>query len=387
MAATAASAATPAAAIATSKRLQAIDWLRGLVMILMTIDHAGAIWDSQHLHGDSARGWHRGDPLPAAEFLTRWITHLCAPTFVLLAGAALALSSERRGHQPGQTAFIVRRGLLIAALDPLWMSLGFAAYHIAIFQVLYAIGLSLVCMAFLRRLSSTSLLVGAIAIQLFGELSARWQPTAQPLRTLWVALFSGGQPFSGAVIAYPLVPWLSMMMAGWVLGRWLLATRDRPAMTRVPTLLAIGGGLLVVFAVVRGLDGYGNWGLHRDSTSLLQWLHVAKYPPSLSYTTLELGLSFLLLATFCALGDSRPRPVLAPLAVFGSTAFFFYLFHVHLIGLAEKLGERFFGVDQRQNGLLKTYVVTLAALLLLYPLCTWYRGYKLRHPDGWTRYI
>jgi uncharacterized membrane protein len=387
MSTAAASAAAPDAAIATSRRLQAIDWLRGLVMILMTIDHAGAIWDARHLHGDSAHGWHRGDPLPPAEFLTRWVTHICAPTFVLLAGAALALSSERRGNQPGQTGFIVRRGLLIAALDPVWMSLGFAAYNIAIFQVLYAIGLSLVCMAFLRRLSSASLLAGAIAIQLLGELSARWHPTTQPLSALWVALFTGGQPFPHAVIAYPLVPWLSMMMAGWVLGRWFLATRDRPAMQRVPTLAAIGVGLLGVFVLVRGLDGYGNWGLYRDSMSILQWMHVAKYPPSLSYTTLELGLAFLLLALFCALDDGRPRRFLAPLAVFGSTAFFFYLFHVHLIGLAEKLGEHFFAVDQRQNGLLKTYVVTLLTLLALYPLCRWYRGYKLRHPDGWTRYI
>ena len=89
---------------------------------------------------------------------------------MLLAGTSLALSSEKRRGQPGQTAFIVKRGLLIAALDPIWMSLGFAGYRIAIFQVLYAIGLSLVCMAFLRRLSSRALLALAVAIQLFGEL-------------------------------------------------------------------------------------------------------------------------------------------------------------------------------------------------------------------------
>ncbi|HWE30548.1 MAG TPA: acyltransferase family protein, partial [Polyangia bacterium] len=124
-------------------RIRAIDWLRGLVMILMTIDHAGTAYDAHHMHGDSAHGWTPGSALPAGEFLTRFITHVCAPAFVLLAGTSLALSSEKRRGQPGRTAFIVKRGLLIAALDPIWMSLGFALYHVVIFQVLYAIGMSL----------------------------------------------------------------------------------------------------------------------------------------------------------------------------------------------------------------------------------------------------
>ncbi|HEX9100680.1 MAG TPA: heparan-alpha-glucosaminide N-acetyltransferase domain-containing protein, partial [Polyangia bacterium] len=177
------------------KRIRAIDWLRGLVMALMTIDHAGAGWDAHHMHGDAARGWVPGSPLPPGEFLTRWITHLCAPAFVLLAGASLALSSEKRRGQAGQTAFIVKRGLLIAALDPTWMTLAISGFDIVIFQVLYAIGLSLVCMAFLRRLSSRALLAGAVAIQLLGELSARARFSAQPLSTIWCYLFVGGRPF------------------------------------------------------------------------------------------------------------------------------------------------------------------------------------------------
>ena len=380
--------ATAAAAVAAKpKRLQAIDWLRGLVMILMTIDHAGTMWDAHHLHGDAADGWHRGNALPPAEFLTRWISHLCAPTFVLLAGAALALSSERRRDDPGQTAFIVKRGLVIAALDPLWMSLGFTGYHVAVFQVLYAIGISLVIMAFLRRLSSAWLLAGAVAIQVFGELAERWQPTTQPAHAIDVALFRPGHPFANAFNGYPLIPWLSIMMAGWVLGRWLLATRARPTAERVRTLLLIGGALLAVFAVVRGLDGYGNWDLHRDSGSILQWMHVAKYPPSLSYTTLELGQTFLLLALFTALDDGRPRRFLEPLAIFGATAFFFYLLHVHVIGLGALVARRLFHADPGQHGLLKTYGVTLIVLVLFLPICRWYRSYKARHSDGWTRYI
>jgi uncharacterized membrane protein len=364
-------------------RLRAIDWLRGLVMVIMAIDHAGAIFDAHHMHGDSAFGWQPGSALPAGEFLTRWITHLCAPTFVLLAGTSLALSTERRRGEASQTAFIVKRGLFIAALDPIWMSLGFAGYRIIIFQVLYAIGLSLVCMAWLRRLSSGVLLGLAVVIQLFGELSGRVEPAGQPWHAIWGFLFVGGPVFRPAFVAYPLIPWLSMMMAGWVLGRWLLATPKLPNAARARPLALIGLGLFAAFGVVRGLDGYGNWGLHRDSMAWLQWLHVAKYPPSLAYTTLELGLAFLLLALFFVLDDGRPRRLLGPLQLFGSTAFFFYLLHAHLLQLVEQL----FHFDRESYGLAKTYVGAAAVLLVLYPLCVRYRRYKSAHPDGWTRYI
>jgi uncharacterized membrane protein len=372
---------SPSGGTATRGRIRAIDWMRGLVMVLMTIDHAGAAWDAHHMHGD--RAGVPMSPLAAGEFLTRWITHICAPAFVLLAGTSLALSSEKRRDEPGQTAFIVKRGLFIAALDPIWMSLGFVMYRFAIFQVLYAIGISLVCMAYLRRLSSRTLLAIAIAIQLFGELSARVSFDAQPMHAIWCFLFVGGPPFRAAIVAYPLIPWLSIMMAGWVLGRWVLETRALDHRARARTLALIGVALLAVFAVVRGVDTYGNWGLYRDSLAPLQWLHVAKYPPSLSYTTLELGLTFLLLALFFQIEDTRPRPLLQPFLIFGSTAFFYYLLHAHLLGLVSLLARH----DQNRNGLLKTYVATVIVLVALYPLCVRYRRYKASHPDGWTRYI
>jgi uncharacterized membrane protein len=363
-------------------RIRAIDWLRGLVLLLMTVDHSGSIFDAAHMHGDKGASWVRGSALPAGEFLTRWVTHLCAPTFILLAGASLALSVEKRRDQPGITRFIVTRGLLIAALDPLWMSLGFANYDRIVFQVLYAIGLSLVCMAFLRRLPSPVLLAGALVIQLAGELSKYWAPVEQPLHTLWGFLFLGGPLFGKAVCPYPLVPWLSVMMVGWVLGRWLLAPRTQGERAR--TLALIGVALLAVFAVVRGLDGYGNWDLHRDSLDALQWLHVAKYPPSLSYTCLELGLAFLLLAGFLALDvPARPMRVLAPLSLFGATAFFYYLVHVHVMALAQTV----FAFDKKSDGLLKTWAAAALVILLLAGPCWWYRRYKAAHPDGWTRYI
>jgi uncharacterized membrane protein len=362
------------------RRVRAIDWLRGLVMILMTIDHASAQFNRGSMHNDGAFLWVPGTPIDPWQFFTRFITHVCAPSFVLLAGASLALSTEKRRAQAGQGAYIVKRGLFIAALDPLWMSLAFTSYQIIILQVLYAIGLSLVCMTFLRRLSSRALLIIGVVIQVFGELTRYLPDLPEPLGALVQLTFTGG-PIGPVHVAYPLLPWLAMMLFGWVLGRWLLATRERPPRARAMPLFALGMVLLSGFIVIRGLDGYGNWGLYRESMSLLQWLHVAKYPPSLAYTTLELGLALLLLAGFFVLDDDSPRRWLAPLGLFGATAFFFYLLHAHLLWLAGR------ALHIGRAGLLRTYLATVIVLVVLYPLCARYRRYKAAHPDGWTRYI
>jgi len=363
-------------------RVRAVDWLRGLVIALMTVDHSGTFLDAAHLHGDNWQWWTPGSPLPTAEFLTRWISHLCAPTFVLLAGVSLALSDEKRRGEPGQTRFIATRGLLIAALDPLWMSFGFAAYTHISCQVLYAIGMSMVFMAGLRRFSSRTLLVLAAAIQIFGELSTHWQPTVEPLHSLWAYLFVGGPTFGRAGCSYPAVPWLSIMIFGWVLGRWFVEPRDHLARAR--WLAVVGAASLGLFVAVRGVDGYGNWNLHRESLDVLQWLHVNKYPPCIAFTTLELGISFLLLAAFVALDDpSAPRRAFAPLALFGQTAFFYYLLHIHLLHGAQIA----FGLDPKEHGLGTTWLGAAITLAVLAWPCWLYRRYKRAHPDGWTRYI
>ncbi len=366
---------------ATSTRLRAIDWLRGLVMILMTVDHAG-VFDAAHMHGDSARNWVHGSALPAGEFLTRWITHLCAPTFVLLAGVSMALSMEKRRDQPGQTGFLVKRGLLIAALDPLWMALAFSLYARIPLQVLYAIGISMVCMAALRRLPTRIMFVAALSIVLLGELTSYRLPDAQPLRALVQLMFLGGPVTDRIMCPYPFVPWLSIMMFGWVLGRWLLEPRTR--FERARTLALIGVGLLLVFGVVRGVDGYGNWGLHREAAGLLQWLHVSKYPPSIAFMALELGIAFLLFAGFMAIDDpERARRPLGFLALLGSTAFFYYLLHFHLMALAAQLLDW----DASRYGLAKTWGVAGTTVLVLLGPCWLYRRYKAAHPNGWTRYL
>jgi uncharacterized membrane protein len=370
----------PAAAPA---RLAAIDRMRGFVMVLMTVDHASGVFNAGRLMNDSAAFYTPGTALPWAQFMTRWMTHLCAPTFVFLAGTALALSVERR-RAAGETdraldRFILTRGLLIAALDPLWMSWVFTPGRILL-QVLYAIGGSLVVMAALRRLSDRALLGIAFGLMLAGDalaglglLLGHGQPPAP------VALLVTGGRLGPVLVGYPLLPWLAIMLLGWVFGRSLARG---PAVEPSRLLAAAGGAALVVFFVVRGINGYGNTGLYRDDASLVQWLHVSKYPPSLAYTSLELGLMAVCLALLLRIEPARRVPARGPLLVFGQTALFFYLLHVHLLTLAAWM----LGAMHRE-GLAATYLASVAALVVLYPACVWYRAYKRARPDGWTRYL
>jgi uncharacterized membrane protein len=162
-----------------SKRIAAIDWMRGFVMILMVVDHVSMAYNAQHDSSDSAALYITGSPLPGLEFFTRWISHLCAPVFVFLAGTALAISVERkvsRGIDSWQIdKDILLRGAFIAVLDPTIISLFSGRITI---QVLYAIGVAMMCMALFRRFSSTVLILCALAWIVLGEMLTAmvWPP-------------------------------------------------------------------------------------------------------------------------------------------------------------------------------------------------------------------
>jgi uncharacterized membrane protein len=369
-------------------RVPAIDVMRGLVMILMTLDHSSDAFNRGRLVTDSATMWTPGMPLPTGQFLLRWVTHLCAPTFVLLAGASLALSTEtrvRRGDPPAAIdRHIALRGLLLVAFDVVWMSAAFVGPGRVLLQVLYAIGASLMCMVVLRRLSDAALLAVGIGLALLEEPLAALSSMTGIGNTFVVALLVTGGTFARAqlIVGYPLLPWLGILCAGFVLGRKLLrwdgSARDRHA-ARI--LAAWGVGLLTVFIAVRGMNSVGNMGLLRDDASFVQWLHVSKYPPSIAFDALELGLAGVLLAAFFTISRRRLRFV-APVAVLGQVALFYYLLHVHVLVLAGQVG----GVRGRL-GVGATFAGAAGTLALLYPLSVAYRRYKHANPGGWRQYV
>jgi uncharacterized membrane protein len=375
---------TPSAPVAAG-RIACIDWMRGLVMVLMIIDHASMAFDGTHVSKDSAMYPDATTvALPALAFFTRWITHLCAPTFVFLAGTALAISIERRVMK-GTSAweidkYIIQRGAVIGLLDLTIISLGSGYLDLG---VLLAIGLSMICMAGLRRLSTPLLLALSIGWMVFGEwiTGIFWQPpgSASPLVSFFVAT-SGG---SIIVNKYPLVPWLAIMMVGWVTGRYFLLYQagQRKVRTR-NILLASGLAALAVFFVVRGFQGYGDMFLPRADDSWQQWLHVSKYPPSLTFYALELGILFVCLWLLAIIEPKIGVRNNGPFLVFGQTAMFFYL--VHRIVL--EVPATYFGLRGVGN-ITTTYVVAAVLLVLLYPACLWYRALKSRHPKSFLKYL
>ena len=353
-------------------------------MILMTIDHASYAFNAGRYVTDSVMWYTAGSAIPVVQFLIRWMTHLCAPTFVFLAGLVLALSIDRKrsaGISDRQIdKDLMIRGLIILILDPLWMSFGFGGR--VVFQVLYAIGGGLCCMVVVRRLGTTALLILGSVLMVGGEALAGlaiWLGDGQNSGLLGTFLVTGGRLGDFGYVIYPLLPWLAYMVLGLGCGRWYILSRQE---STGKWLLPAGMGLLVLFIFVRGLNGYGNMLLYRYDLSLVQWLHVSKYPPSLSFALMTLGLMVLVIWLFFKLYRSIRFPSADPLLLFGRVPLFFYLIHVHLLSGAAKLLGMW-----KKGGLLETFVAAGLVLFLLYPLCRWYARFKHGRPKSIWKYI
>jgi uncharacterized membrane protein len=391
----------------SSHRIAALDWMRGLVMVLMAIDHASQMWNAGRVSADSAYlldaatggpAWIPGSELDLAQFLTRWITHLCAPTFLFLSGTSLAMSLERRRAQGASEGALDRhlavRAVVIAGFEGLLTLL--ADQGVLIQQVLYAISASMVAMIVLRRLPTRALLAIGLAWLAGSELvvlslvpppglgAGAGIADAHPLlaHLLLVPGFS-----DGVYVLYPMTHWLAMMLLGWAFGRHLLE-RGASDVARQQTekmLLFSGLSALLVSLFLRRANGYGNMGLLRDDASLTQWLHMSKYPPALVYSLFELGLMALLLVVFLRYerrmrGEPWRRN---PILVFGQTALFFYVVHFLVLGgsaIAITGG-------MMQRGLVETYLAAGTTLVVLYPVCLGFRALKRRHPNSILQYI
>jgi uncharacterized membrane protein len=367
-----------------ASRLVALDWMRGLVMVLMAVDHSSDAFNAGRLFTDAASMWHPGAPLPAAQFLTRWITHLCAPTFLFLAGTSLAFTVSRQQASGDRSAAIDRyiflRGLVIAAFE-LWISLTVMGHGRIIFQVLYGIGSAYVLMVPLRRLPDRAALIVALLLIATNELMVGLALQAGVASSLPVSLLLTGGQHGRLIIGYPTIHWLAILLLGWSWGRRLVTTPSAHA-TAGRDLARAGVAALVLFAVLRGIDGYGNMRLFRDSLAPLQWLHVSKYPPSITYDALELGIMALLLAGMSRLAAVRPAHPNSLFMVLGQTPMFFYLLHFPLL----VQGARLLGV-QSKLGLGAAYLGAATVVALLTPACRWYRGYKAAHRTGWARFV
>ena len=263
------------------QRLPALDALRGIVIVLMAVHHASFAFNAGKYATDPAAFYKAGAPIPELQFLIRWVTHICAPTFLFLAGMALCLSitgRQSRGASEGEVdRHLLIRGLIILLLDPLWMSIGFG--YGVFFQVLYVIGGSMIVMIGLRRLPPRLFLIVGLGYMVFSEVFAGlalWISGGERAGPVGAFLFTGGVITDGVFVLYPLLPWLAYMVLGWSIGNMLMTNRIR----RPVRFYSIAGFIsIIMFLILRGLNGYGNMVLCRYGSSLVQWLHVSKYPP------------------------------------------------------------------------------------------------------------
>lgn len=383
-------------------RITTIDVTRGLVMVIMALDH---VRDLLHTPALTQNPANLATTTPAI-FLTRWITHLCAPTFVFLSGTSAYLSLRRRNDESARR-FLLKRGAVLILLEltiinfAFWFDIHFQSLML---QVIYAIGGGLIILSLLAKLPVRWIgIIGLIIV--FGHNILQLVPTfTNPVaRFIWALLFRTDffpiSPSFALLAGYPLIPWLGIVLTGFACGQLM----ERPLVKRKPLLLRIGLGALALFLVLRFLNVYGDpvpWSPQKDGLfTFFSFINVTKYPPSLQYDLLLLGLMFLILSV----ADGTDNAFTRWLTVYGKVPMFYYILHwylVHLsmIGMSLLQGYSLADIPTgplnfgRPVGagisLGYVYIVWIGLVLLLYPLCKWYGRYKAAHSEiGWLRYV
>jgi uncharacterized membrane protein len=393
-----------AAAVAKPERLDSIDLLRGAVMVIMALDHVRDFFSERFFI--DATDLNRTTP---GIFLTRWITHFCAPTFIFLAGTGAFLSRTRGKTKPALSWFLFTRGLWLAFLEvvinqTLW-KFNFDPHHHVI-GVFWAIGWSMVVLSVLVYLPAWAVAVIGVAIiaghNLLDNLTAAEVYLPE---WLWVILHSPGRAVMAEDLTldtgYCLLPWIGVMAAGYGFGT--LYQLDRAVRRR--WLFLLGAGLTVAFVLLRLANVYGDPRPWAEQASLewtiFSFLNCTKYPASLLYLLMTLGPAILFLAVF----DRPLGPLARPIVTFGRVPLFFYLLHIPLIhGAAVLLDYVRFGWsplathipwDLRPGevpegygvSLPMVYLIWIGVVVVLYLPCRWFAEVKRRRRDAWLSYF
>jgi uncharacterized membrane protein len=363
-------------------RLFAPDALRGLIIVLMALDHANIFIAHKHSSGEY---WGGAFPVynDALAFLTRFVTHFCAPGFFLLMGAGMALFAHSRQERGWTRAEIIGhfliRGAALILLQLLVVNRAWAltpgGWGIQIYiGVLSALGVNMILCSLMLWLKPVYLLgltgLLVVGMELLVPDPSLWGP-GMSLPTL-LFLLPGGISGSGGKLLlwsnYPALQWLELATFGIVFGRRLVEDPSK-AFGRAWKL---GMALLMAFFVVRYLDGFGNI-RPRLSDSWIDFLNPVKYPPSLTFTLMTTGTNLIILWLFSRAGEWARR-VIQPLVVFGQVPLFFYVLHLFLYAA---LG---YWLTPGGTSIPAMYPLWLFGLLILFPLCLWYRQFKHRQP-------
>lgn len=399
-----ASLASPAAGGVTRSgavRIDGIDALRGLVIVLMVLDHVRDFFHATAFTADPM-ALDSGDP---ALFLTRWVTHLCAPTFVFLAGLSVWLQ-KANGKSPGDLSrFLLTRGLWLIVLEFTLIGIGFNFGWWIFAQVIWAIGFGMIALAGLHRLPRMLVLALGVAIIVAHPALNLIQPSSfGPLEPIWRMLaVRGPMPTEAGLllVVYPAIQWSGLLLLGYGLAGFLT---DAGGLRR-GRVMAFAAGFLALFALGRGfnLPGFDPfpWTVQEGPLwSVLSFISVNRYPPSPAYVLLMIGLAFVLLLAL----DRLKGPVLRPLLAFGRTPLFTYLLHIWiahtlavLVGTAVGVPpSAFLDTITDPSRLIEAgwgfslglvYAAWAAVLVILYPLSRWFEALKRRRRDWWLGYL
>lgn len=353
-------------------------------------------------------------------FVTRWITHFCAPLFVFLAGMAVAFQ-QQRGKSPAEmSAFLIKRGLWLCLVELIVIKL-LVFWQIApqfwFVQVIWVLGISMICLAALIRIPRVVVGVVAAALVLghnafdgvrIATGIAPDGPIPTALGKLWIVLHQQapfllvGSPGPVAFVVYPLIPWMGVMALGWLLGD----VYRKDAATRQQILLKLGGVLTIAFVLLRFSNVYGDpseWSSQTTGAfTALSFLNTTKYPPSLLFLLMTIGPGLIALSWFERSGAAPRGAIARAFVTFGRVPMFFYLLQWAYAKTAGYLLSISFGKDAslftqtffewRWNEnvgfpLWVTYAAWIGGVVLLYFPCRWFAGVKARRRDWWLSYV
>ncbi len=382
------------------ERINSIDLLRGVVIILMALDYVRMYF---------GQGSWFTDPTNLATttpllFFTRWITHFCAPIFIFLAGTSAALYRARLQHTRQLFRYLFTRGLWLIFLELVIVNFGWTfdiTFSFRFLQVIWGIGVSMVALAFLVYLPKWAIFAfGIVAVAGHNLLDPIQMEGTTPLALIWYILHQKQVVVFGpnfvVDVVYPLIPLVGLISLGYVFG-----TFYQPGFSPVARrkwLLSIGTAAILLFLVLRGFNLYGDpnpWGQQPAlANPILSFLNTTKYPTSLQFLLMTIGPGLV----FLALTEKTNNRITEVVLTFGRVSLFFYVVHIYLIHFLALValaisgwswteyivtGEAF--LSQRLTGfgfpLYVVYLVWVLVLLVLYPLSRWYRLYKKGHPE------
>ena len=385
------------------KRIYSIDFMRGLVMIIMALDH---LRDLMHTTAITQQPTNLTTTTPEL-FFTRWITHLCAPSFVFLSGASAFLSMKSKNNIAATGKFLLTRGLWLIVLELTLVNFGIwfdVHFNVFLFAVISAIGFGFIILSLL--LNATPKTIGIIGILIICLHNlAPLVPFAETslFKKILMPFFAPAMYPLGAgkvlLIGYPPVPWLGIMLVGFACGSFFeIRLQKQQSLFLKAGLSAIG-----LFVVLRFINVYGDllpWSHQKNGLfTFLSFINLTKYPPSLDFCLLFLGILFLILSAIQGIKNKLTEYV----CVYGKVPLFYYLIHWYIIHLLVfimiflqgfKRTDMVFGFNygRPKTGsgieLWAIYIVWIAIVAVMYPLCKWYGRYKENHKEKkWLRYL